>query len=256
MRKHSSLAAVAALLLAGCDGDIIQASDDARNSTNPAVAMQQERLYDVTIVNLTTGQPFSAGVVATHTGQADVYEVGQEASMGVKMIAEAGDPNPAAKELQGRTGFDHVMAFLKPIPPMNVPTPRDPAPTSPNTSRVRVTARPGTDRLSVVTMLICTNDGFTGVDAVQLPTDFRPVAFENQAYDARAEQNNERFELIVDPCQSIGPIKRPPDGNQLAPESGVIVAHPGIQGNGDLRREAHQWDNPVVRVIVQRVRIE
>ncbi len=256
MRKHSSLAAVAALLLAGCDGGITRVDDDVRNSTNPAVAIQQERLYDVTIVNLTTGQPFSAGVVVTHTGQADVYEVGQEASTGVKMIAEAGNPNPLAKDLQGKTGFDHVMTFLKPIPPMNVPTPRDPAPTSPNTSKVRVTARPGTDRLSVVTMLICTNDGFTGVDAVALPTDFNPVAFTNQAYDARAEVNNERFDHIVDPCHAIGPIKQPPDGNQLAPESGVIVVHPGIQGNGDLRREAHQWDSPVVRIIVQRVRIE
>jgi len=31
-----------------------------------------------------------------------------------------------------------------------------------------ITARPG-DRLSLATMLICTNDGFTGLDAARLP---------------------------------------------------------------------------------------
>jgi hypothetical protein len=82
------------------------------------------------------------------------------------------------------------------------------------------------------------------------------VAYENKAFDARAEVNNAQSEFIVDPCFALGPIKRTPDGNQLAPESGVIVDHPNIQGNRDLRREAHQWDDPVVRVIVQRVRIE
>jgi hypothetical protein len=255
MRKHLGLAA-AALLLAGCDGDITRIDDDIRNSTNPAVAIQQERLYDVTIVNLMTGQPLSPGVVVTHTAQADVYEVGQEASNGVKRIAEDGNPNPAAKELEGKPGFDHVMTFQKEIVPMNVPAPLDPAPRPANTSKVRVTARPGTDRLSVVTMLVCTNDGFTGVDAVQLPTGFDPVAFETQAYDARAEVNNEKFEFIVDGCTAAGPIKRPPNGNQFAPENGVIIPHPGIQGNADLRREAHGWEGPVVRIIVQRVRIE
>lgn len=248
MRKYSSLAAVAALMLAGCDGDITRIDDDVRNSTNPAVAIQQERLYDVTIVNLTTGQPFSPGVVTTHTAQADVYEVGKEASMGVKVVAEAGNPNPLAKELEGKPGFDHVMVFLRGVPPMNIPPV--------NATTVRVTARPGTDRLSVVTMLICTNDAFTGVDAVALPTEFRAVAYENQAYDARAEVNNEQSEFIVDPCFAVGPIKRTPDGNQLAPESGVIVDHPGIKGVADLRPEAHGWNPPVVRVIVQRVRIE
>lgn len=257
MRKHSSLAALATLVLAGCEGGITPIDGDVRNSTNPVVALQQERLFDVTIVNLTTGQPFSPGVVVTHTAQADVYEVGQEASGGVKMIAEAGDPNPAGKELQGRAGIDHVMAFLRGISPMNVPLPRFYPPNAPNALTVRVTASPGADRLSVVTMLTCTNDGFTGVDAVTLPTDFNAVAFTNQAYDARAEVNNERSEFIVDPCFAApGPIRRPPDGNQNAPESGAIVTHPGIQGSADLRPEAHAWESPVVRVIIKRVRVE
>lgn len=255
MRKHSSLAAVGALLLAGCEGGITPIEGDFRNSTNPVVAIHQERLYDVTIVNLTTGQPFSPGVVVTHTAEADVYEVGQEASNGVKMIAEAGNPNPAAKELQGKPGIDNVMAFLKGIAPMNTPVRAYP-PNTPNSLTVRVVASPGADRLSVVSMLTCTNDAFTGVDAVPLPTDFSAVAFTNQAYDARAEVNNERSEFIVDPCFAAGPIKRPPDGNQKEPESGAIVAHPGIQGNADLRPEAHAWESPVVRVIVKRVRVE
>lgn len=255
MRMNSSHWALASVLLAGCGDAAALTGNDVRNSTNPSIALQQERLYDVTIVNLTTGQPFSPGVVVTHTADADVYEVGQEASSGVKTIAEAGDPNPAATDLQGKPGIDHVMAFLKGIAPMNTPVRAYP-PNTPNSVTIRVTASPGVDRLSVVTMLICTNDAFTGVDAVALPMDFSAVAYTTGAYDARAEVNNERSEFIVDPCFAAGPIKRPPDGNQKAPESGVIVPHPGIQGNADLVKEAHAWDSPVVRVIVKRVRVE
>ena len=50
------------------------------------------------------------------------------------------------------------------------------------------------NRLSVLTMLVNTNDGFTGLDSLRLRghDDTRSV----MAYDAGSEQNNEEIALI------------------------------------------------------------
>ena len=42
----------------------------------------------ITITNLTTGQPLTPPVIAIHNSRADVFEVGEPASEGVRQIAE------------------------------------------------------------------------------------------------------------------------------------------------------------------------
>lgn len=253
MKRLFTLAAAAVLVLAGCSDDTEVLATLQQTPQPPPVplpAVQQTRLYDVTIENLTNGQPFSPGVVVTHTSQLDVFTVGDTASAGVKAVAEAGNEAPLAGALQGATGAGNVMRFETPTVPMNFPAGNP----KPNRTIVRITAPPGSDRLSVVTMLTCTNDGFTGVDAVQLPMDAATVTFTGVAYDARAEVNNEQSPFIVPGCSAFGPVNLPIDGNALAPESGVIIEHPGLQGTGDLPAVA-QWTNPVLRVTVKRVPI-
>jgi hypothetical protein len=254
MKRLFTLAAAAMLVLAGCDPDDTEITTLTEPTPKPApvplAAVRQTRLYDVTIENLTNAQPFSPGVVVTHTSALDVFTVGQTASAGVKAVAEAGNEAPLAGALQGAAGAGNVMRISTPTVPMNFPAGNP----KPNRTTVRITAPPGSDRLSVVTMLTCTNDGFTGVDAVQLPMDTATVTFTEKAYDARAEVNNERSPFIVPGCSAFGPVNLPIDGNALAPETGVIVEHPGIQGNADIPVTA-RWTNPVIRVTVKRVRI-
>lgn len=49
--------------------------------------------YEVTISNLTSGQPLTPPAVATHRGDVDVFAVGSAASPGVQQIAENGNPS-------------------------------------------------------------------------------------------------------------------------------------------------------------------
>ena len=250
MKRFMCLIAVATLAIAGCETDTEITTVQQETPQPPAVALpdiRQTRVYDVTIENLTRGQPLSPGVVLTHTSQVTVWTVGQPADSGVANIAEAGNEAPAAAMLDGRAGVGNLMRIETPTPPMGAP--------KPNMTKVRITAPPNVDRLSVVTMLTCTNDGFTGANGVALPMDFNPASFTERAYDAGAEVNNEQSPFIVPGCSAFGPVDLPLDGNMKAPEDGVIREHPGIQGTGDLP-EIARWTAPVVRVTIQRVPIQ
>jgi hypothetical protein len=206
------------------------------------------RLYDVTITNLTASQPFSPGVIITHHRRAKLFAVGARASEGIRLIAENGDPAVAVNEQTGRRGVFDVVTVAAPIGCLGCPGPFG------SSATYRVRARAGADRLSLAIMLICTNDGFTGVHGVELPDGFRPVAFLTAGYDAGTEANDERSTSIVDPCFAIGPTAGAADGNARTATAGVIVRHAGTQGGADLAAATHGWQDPVARITVQRVR--
>ena len=204
------------------------------------------RTYEVTIENLTTGQPFSPGVVATHTKMVRVFQVGAYASEGVRLIAEEGDPTVAQAALAHQEGIFEVIATSAPVHRIGGP--------GSNSLTLRINARSNANRLSLATMIICTNDGFTGLDGVKLPGGFKPKVFYSAAYDAGTESNDELSTSIVDPCGAIGPVSMPPDGDHRTTTHDVIMHHPGIQGGHSLNPTLHGWENPVARITVQRVK--
>ena len=106
-------------------------------------------------------------------------------------------------------------------------------------------------------MLICTNDGFTGLDSVKLPGGFHSETHLTAGYDAGTEANNEQFSQIVDACQVIGPPvsgTAVPNGNGRVATPGVILHHPNVQGGSDLVIAQHGWQDPVARITVQRLK--
>jgi len=203
--------------------------------------------YRITLENLTTGQVFSPGVAATHTKKASVWSSGAPASEGIRLIAEDGLEATAVAELTGAPGIFDVVDIASPTNRVGGDAPL------PNPQTFEITAGANANRLSLAVMLICTNDGFTGLSGVKLPGGFRPAVFEVGAWDAGTEQNNERFPQIVDACTQAGPVKHPPDGNGRVATSGVILPHPNIQGVGDLSIALHGWSFPVTRITVQRI---
>jgi hypothetical protein len=224
------------------------APDTALRSTRAAAAGVWE--YDVTITNLTGSQPFSPGVIATHTKSVEVWAPGSAASEGIRLIAENGDDAPAVAELTGAPGvFDVVGTGLPPVHRVGGP--------GPASRTFRIAAGGNANHLSVAVMLICTNDGFTGVHGVRLPGGFKPAEFLGQGYDAGTESNDQSFTHIVDPCGEIGPVAAAADGQNLRTPTpgGLIHLHPGIQpGVGDLSAAAHGWANPTARITVRRVK--
>ena len=124
-------------------------------------------------------------------------------------------------------------------------------PILPGTSASVTIEAPADAVLSVVTMLICTNDAFTGVAGLPLAAAGMQMV-EKVAYDAGTEENSELTADIVDPCGGAGPVKHDPDGNERpASSGGVITAHAGIQGTGDLDPAQHGWTGNVAKIAVQ-----
>jgi hypothetical protein len=98
-------------------------------------------------------------------------------------------------------------------------------------------------------MLICTNDGFTGADAVKLPAQVGTSASGAFfAYDAGTEINTEDLADIVPPCQALSGVSddmgAPGTGmtDAALAEGGVIHHHGGIVGGSDLLPSVHGWD--------------
>ena len=251
MRKLLSLSTLVALPLMACADGTGITDADADAGLNLSLSHGDVRVYEVTLENLTTGQPFSPGVIATHRKRRHAFEVGDPASEGIRLIAEDGDPSVAVADLSGTRGFHDVQATPAPVGCIGCGGP--PFPTS---LTLQITARGNANRLSLAVMLICTNDGFTGLDGVKLPGGFKPKTFYAAGYDAGTEANDELYTSIVDPCGGIGPVAVAPDGaNDRTPTSGVITHHPGIQGVGDLDPSLYGWEDPVLRVTVKRLQV-
>jgi hypothetical protein len=222
-------------------------------STAPATAQEdiddgaRARTYRITLINLTDSQPLSPPLLATHAHGVDVFTVGKPASDGVRLIAEDGNNAPLAAALSGRRGVHAVVAVTDPLHRLGG--------LGSAVMRATIEAEGSANRLSIATMLICTNDGFTGLNSVRLPLGFLPSVHLAQAYDAGTEANEQTAATIVDPCGAIGPVAIPGDGlNQRPATSGVIAMHPGIVPGKGILTTAHVWRVPVMAVIIQQIR--
>jgi hypothetical protein len=178
-----------------------------------------------------------------------MFTVGQPASFELKEIAENGNLAPMLTAV----GNDkHVSNFV-------VAVADDPPPLLPGQSvTVTIDESRGGKFLSFASMLICTNDGFTGLDTVRLPQVVgETITLYSDAYDAGSEINTEDFADIVPPCPALtgAPSDDPGTGesNPALAENGVIRHHDGIQGIADLDPDIHGWENPVVVVEITRV---
>ena len=97
------------------------------------------------------------------------------------------------------------------------------------------------NQFSVVTMLVNTNDAFTGLDSLRLRG--HGSSRETMACDAGSERNNELKSHIPGPCCG-NPFIRDPEGALIAP-------HEGITGRGQLS-PAYDWDGAAARITIER----
>ena len=229
----------------------------AVGATLPATARSpqpysQPPAFKVTITNLTEGQPLTPPVVALHRRPVDVFTVGRPASFEVKEIAENGN-NASLLEVLGssRGVADFAEGSTGPLVPPG--TPGDA--TFDQSVEFELTSAPGTRFLSVVSMLICTNDGFSGADSLPLPrSGGQVVTLLANSYEAGTEANTEDFRDMVPPCQDLIGVTGGPGTGQSDPalaQNSVIQHHPGISGRRDLLPEVHGWRDPVMRIEVE-----
>ncbi|WP_174208596.1 spondin domain-containing protein [Shewanella halifaxensis] len=233
--KTASLAALsaAALLLGGC-------SDNDHTSsaaiTPPAVTPTMQD-YTINITNLTANQPMSPIAVVTHTTDSVLWSSGQSASLALETLAESGD----ASGLTDETGVTDLI--------------RGAGVLMPGASEAISLSLDSTSvaDLSVLTMLVNTNDaftGFSGYDLSELAIGESQV-FRVIAYDAGTEANDE----------AKGTIPGPADGgegfNAARNDTNKVHAHPGVISSddglsGSVLNASHRFDNPVLLIKVSR----
>lgn len=210
------------------------------------------KTYKVTITNLTAGQPLTPPILATHTRRTGFFTVGEMASEGIRQIAENGNGAVLLQALGEDAQVHDVVAGSAPLVPAN-----NPGGTGFGHSETfTITAQGRARYLSYASMLICTNDGFTGLDGIRLP--IHKITVYTAGYDARTEANTEDFVDIVPPCQGLIGVSSDDPGtgmsNPLLAESGVIIPHAGINGDDDLLSRVHNWSDPVAKIEIERVR--
>lgn len=211
--------------------------------------------FRVTLQNLTRGQPFSPPAAATHDEDVHMFQVGALATDELAEIAQNGNETPMVNLFNSlRLEDDDVTQVVdvgRPITPRGVVKGG-----FTDSVTFMIQAHPG-DRFSIATMLICTNDGFTGLDGAKLPKQGTSVFLTN-AYDAGREVKTEKQPDLVEPCSLLGPVTLPgvhpsPNFNPPIVPPYPIRMHAGIQGVGDLSVALHGWVDPVARVTITRV---
>ena len=216
-------------------------------TNNDALAAESATRYQVTIQNLTGGQPLSPPVVVAHR-PSHLMATGVRAIPELAAIAEDGNPAPLIELLDGAPGITDVVNVGMPLTPIGTAVGD-----FSDSATVEIMAYPG-DRLSLASMLICTNDGLALLQQAQLPAN-GTAAFPVYGYDAGTEDNTELSGDLVDPCSALGPVTLAGDPNGNVNDAvdtqpqGTIQPHPGIRGDGDLLL-AHGWQGPVAVVVV------
>ena len=249
MYRRSLIAIGAILTVGGCVDDAPTAVEPQFARSDAATGPMAEAHYRVSIHNMTEGQPFTPPLAVTHRQSTSIYEVGEPASFGVQQVAENGNLEPLIEAIQtSRHVKDWKVTFGPTAPPV-LPG---------EAVEFEISTEEGAKYLSFISMLICTNDGFTGVSSARLPRNVgSATTLQTVGYDAGTEINTEDFAELVPPCPALTGVESMEEGTGMSDpalaESGVIRLHPGIEGDADLDPEIHGWTDPVGRITIERI---
>jgi hypothetical protein len=208
-------------------------------------------MVTVEITNTTHDIYFTPLLVSAHPSTSHVFQPGAEASADLQAMAEGGDIAGLLADLGGEdadTVANPAGGLLGP---------------GETATAVLDTTATGNTQLSVVAMLLPTNDGFVGLDALEIPTQPGIYTYSLNGYDAGTEANDELLNPIDGGVPGVAGIPGDPGGGAGTGGSGVAGAdsnttvhvHRGVLGDADpaggrsdLDSSRHRWLNPVAQL--------
>jgi hypothetical protein len=200
--------------------------------------------FDVTVTNLTNAQPLSPVAVIAHQDGYAFFSIGSPATDGLEIMAEGGDNSALLAEADADATVIGTGSGAAPI---------GPAASETVTIELFDRERPGL-HFSVATMLVNTNDAFTGLNAMPVETMAvgDVLTIHGIAYDAGTEADSELATDIPGPAGGGEGYNaaRDDQADQVAMHAGVISGDDGF-ATSDLT-EQHRFDNPVVEVRISR----
>lgn len=189
--------------------------------------------YRITITNATAHQVITPPLIAVHSDRFNLFTVGSVASDGLATLAETGNNAILNAEVSGNRGVFSTIAGSDVIVY--------------GQSASFDFSAPNKAHVSLAAMLATTNDGFAGLNNVELPKE--SAHYYAFAYDAGSEMNNES-------CSHIpGPPCAPDSGNARTESGeGFISVHNGIHGGSDLNPKHLDWRGPVAVITIERIK--
>ncbi|MCO4799737.1 MAG: spondin domain-containing protein [Colwelliaceae bacterium] len=210
----------------------------------------QAQQLDITVTNLTQGIYYTPILIGAHSADTSLFKTGEMASEQLQMMAEGGDISGLSAVLSSG-GADMVE---NPAAGLLAPT---------MTTSTTLDTTDGNMYLSLVAMMLPTNDGFVGLDSWMIPTEPGTYSMTINAYDAGTEANDEIINGGGAPGVAGIPVAPGADagtgamGVTMNEENNYIHVHRGSLGDDDLAggksdldNTVHRWLNPVARITV------
>jgi len=236
--RHVLALGIAALFAAGC-------SDSDPDFPAPPPPPPTMASFDVTVSNLSNGQPLSPVAIIAHQDGYAVFTVGTAATVGLETLAEGGDNSALIAEADGDATVVATVSGGAPIGPAGSET---------INIEVLQSDLPGLS-LSVSSMLVNTNDAITGLNgaAIGEMTAGESMTWRTIAYDSGTEANSEEAIHIPGPAGGGEGFNGARDDREdrVAMHSGVVSQDDGF-ATSDLSGQ-HRFDNPVAVVRIERI---
>lgn len=212
----------------------------------------QARDISVTVTNLSNANYFTPLLVAAHSRHVDFFNLAEMASEHLQAMAEGGDTTGLVDDVVAAGGVFDANPAGGPL-----------APGASATANLSVHGR-SNPRLSVVAMVLPTNDAFIGLDSVRIPKRRGTYTFFLRSYDAGTEANDE----IINGGGGLGEPGIPADpglnggmgatGVAGPDQNPTVHVHRGVLGDmdlmggvSDLDRSVHRWQDPIARIVLR-----
>ncbi|MCV6637251.1 spondin domain-containing protein [Candidatus Albibeggiatoa sp. nov. NOAA] len=209
--------------------------------------------WSVSITNLTYGNYFTPLLVTAHGEQIHYFQAGQTASAELQAMAEGGD----LTGLVGMVNGEDADTVTNPAEGLL-------APGATTTAMLNTDGNPQHMYLSVLSMILPSNDAFIGLNKIHIPEEAGTYTYNVNAYDAGTEANNEvknadggQVGMLGMPAADLPGTGTGATGVTDEETNNTVHIHRNTLGDtdetggmSDLDSRVHRWLNPVARVTV------
>lgn len=225
------------LIIIALGASLVACGDSNNNEVvTPPTPEPVSYQFSVEVSNLTAGQPFSPVALIAHN-EGNLWQIGESSSAALELMAEGGDNS-------------ELLNFASAIATSSGDAPVGPGA---QTTLTVTTSSLEELKLSLATMMVNTNDGFTGLNSIDVSalTVDEALTHFTFAYDAGTEANSE----------AEGSIPGPADGgegfNEARDDIDLVSMHPGVVSqqdglSGSTLNSEHKFDNPLAKIVITR----
>ena len=240
--RSSSSSAVSASMMSS--SSVSPASSSISNSSMSSATSVK---FSVVITNLTGGQPLSPTAIVIHKPGFKAFSIGTPASLELERIAESGNADAFLTDVNTNAATFTSGKAAAVIPPgMTATVMLETSVMDADNTELRLTA---------LSMLGNTNDGFTGLNGIDISklAVNESITIDTISYDAGTEKNTESAATVPGPAAGGEGFNAMRDDwpSTVAMHSGIISKDDGLSDSA--LTSINRWDNPVAKITITRL---